>query len=191
VTSSDRILTAFWSRLLAPPLQPYLGQPGGHPQSGGHALPPFGLPPFRSPLLQPTTSTPPTVRDYFAILTRPFTCLLGRLRITRRWAGIQLYWCPLQPDGSIWWQWRGTIVILLLSVAVVSVLVSLVMNYIVIKLVLLDNMWGELYCGKLVLLVMNYIMHLNEYLYILPILEPPQPGRQPKQIVVTKIKPLY
>jgi hypothetical protein len=64
----------------------------------------------------------------------------------------------------------------LLSLAVVLVLVSLVMNYIVIELSLL---------------VMNYIVHLNEYLYILPVLEAPRPGRQPKQAVVNKIKPLY
>jgi hypothetical protein len=71
------------------PLQPYPGQPGGHPPPQtsqgywsppppwgspprGHAPPPFGSPPFRSLLLRPTTSTPLTVRNYFAILTRPF-----------------------------------------------------------------------------------------------------------------------
>jgi hypothetical protein len=46
-------------------------------------------------------------------------------------------------------------------------------------------------CRKLVFLVMNYIMHLNEYLYILPVLEAPRPGKQPKQAVVKTIKPLY
>jgi hypothetical protein len=61
----------------------------------------------------------------------------------------------------------------LLSLAVVLVLVSFVMNYIVVELVLLDDMCDELYCCKLVLLVMNYNVHLNEYMYILPILEAP------------------
>jgi hypothetical protein len=63
----------------------------------------------------------------------------------------------------------------LLSLTVVAVLVSLVMNYIVIELVLLD-MCDELYCRKLVLLVINYIVHLNEYMYILTILEAPRRG---------------
>jgi hypothetical protein len=39
---------------------------------------------------------------------------------------------------------------------------------------------------NLCLLVMNYIVHLNEYMYILPVLEAPWPGRQPKQAVVIK-----
>jgi hypothetical protein len=47
-------------------------------------------------------------------------------------------------------------------------------------------MCDELYCRKLVLLVMNYIVHLNEYLYILPVLEAPEQGRQLKQTVVKK-----
>jgi hypothetical protein len=71
----------FWR----PPVQPYPGQTIGHPpsQPAGHPPPPpswgsppgeyvpspFGSPPLRSPLLQPMTSTPPTVRNYFAILT--------------------------------------------------------------------------------------------------------------------------
>jgi hypothetical protein len=98
----------FW----CPPVQPYPGQPRDHPPPqtgqgywppppwgsppGGHAPPPFGSPPLRSLLLQPTTSTPPTVRNYFVILTHvhftfltcTFTCLSGRLRITRWRAGI-------------------------------------------------------------------------------------------------------
>jgi hypothetical protein len=79
---------AFW----VPPVQPYPGQPGGHPPPqigqgywpplplgslpGGQPLPPFGSPPLRSLLLRPMTSTPPMVRNYFAILTRPF-CILN------------------------------------------------------------------------------------------------------------------
>jgi hypothetical protein len=63
----------------------------------------------------------------------------------------------------------------LLSLTIVAVLVSLVMNYIVIELVLLD-MCDELYCRKLVLLVINYIVHLNGYMYILTILEAPRRG---------------
>jgi hypothetical protein len=95
---------------------------------GGQAPPPFGSPPWRTPL-RPTTSTPPTVRqayvkigfvyllDYFAFLTHSFTCLSRRLRITtRRRAEIQLHWCPLEPDGRIWqqrwWQWCDVIVLL-------------------------------------------------------------------------------
>jgi hypothetical protein len=73
----------FWR----PPMQPYSGQPRGHPPPqmgqgywsppwgsplGGHAPPPFGSPPSRSPLLRPTTSIPSTVRNYFVILTHPF-----------------------------------------------------------------------------------------------------------------------
>jgi hypothetical protein len=65
----------------------------------------------------------------------------------------------------------------LLSLAVVSVLVSLVMNYIVIELILLD-MCDELYCHKLVFLVMNYIVHSNEYLFWR---HPGQGGSQKRQ----------
>jgi hypothetical protein len=90
----------FWR----PPPQLYLGQPSGtrHPKMGygywasltpwgsphrGQASAPFRSPPLRTPPLRPTTSTPPTVRqayikfmfvcllDFFAFLTRSFTCL--------------------------------------------------------------------------------------------------------------------
>jgi hypothetical protein len=65
----------------------------------------------------------------------------------------------------------------LLSLVVVSVLVSLVMNYIVIELILLD-MCDELYCHKLVFLVMNYIVHWNEYQFWR---HPGQGGSQKRQ----------
>jgi hypothetical protein len=65
----------------------------------------------------------------------------------------------------------------LLSLAIVSILISFVMNYIVVKLVLL-------------LLVVNYFVDLMMcvilvlyaifVLYSLPVLEAPRPGRQPK-----------
>jgi hypothetical protein len=71
----------------------------------------------------------------------------------------------------------------LLSLAVVSISVSLVMNYIVVELVLL-------------LLVVNYIVDLmmcvilvlcmTFVLYSLPILKALRPGRQLKQTVVNK-----
>jgi hypothetical protein len=38
---------------------------------------------------------------------------------------------------------------------------------------------------------MNYIVHLSEYMYILPILETPRLGSQLKQAVVKKFKQLY
>jgi hypothetical protein len=41
---------------------------------------------------------------------------------------------PLQPDGRIQRQQRGAVVVVLLSLVVVSVLASLVVNYIVLKL---------------------------------------------------------
>jgi hypothetical protein len=73
-----------------PPLKLYPGQPGGHrpPQMGqgywqllppplgsalgGHVPLPFGSPLFRSQMPRPMTSTPPIVRNYFAILTHLF-----------------------------------------------------------------------------------------------------------------------
>jgi hypothetical protein len=55
-----------------------------------------------------------------------------------------IFRCPLQPDGRIQRQQRSRS---LLSLAVVLVLVSLVMNYIVVELILF-------------LLVVNYIMDL-------------------------------
>jgi hypothetical protein len=85
--------TGFWSPsgpdLWHLPIQPYPGQPRGHPPTqmsqgywplsppwgsppGEHVPQPFSSPPFRSPLLRPTTSMPPMVRNYFTILTRPF-----------------------------------------------------------------------------------------------------------------------
>jgi hypothetical protein len=92
------------------------------------------------------TSTPPTVRqtyvkvgfvcllDYFAFLTHPFTCLLGRLRITTRLQeAIRLRRRPLEPDGRIRRQQHSVVVLVLLSLAVVSVLLSLVVNYIVLS----------------------------------------------------------
>jgi hypothetical protein len=71
------------------PLQPYAGQPGGHPPPqmgqdywqlpppwgsppGGHAPPPFVSPLLMSPLLRPMTSMSLTVRNYFTIVTHPF-----------------------------------------------------------------------------------------------------------------------
>jgi hypothetical protein len=73
----------------------------------------------------------------------------------------------------------------LLSLAIVLILISLVMNDIVVELVLL-------------LLVVNYIVDLIMcvilvmcvifVLYSLPILEAPRLGRQPKHAVVKKIK---
>jgi hypothetical protein len=150
--------TRFWSLLgpafSCPPPHPYLGQPGGipHPQTGQGYLSsstpwgsppgwqvslPFGLPPLRTPLLRPMTSTSPTVRqayiklgfvcllDYFTFLTRSFTCLSRQLRITTRCRiGIQLHRRPLQHDGRIRGQRRD---------AVDSVLLSLVVNYIVLS----------------------------------------------------------
>jgi uncharacterized membrane protein len=71
----------------------------------------------------------------------------------------------------------------LLSLAIVSVSISLVMNYIVVELVLL-------------LLVINYIVNFMMcvilvlcvifVMYNLPVLEAPRPGRQPKHAVVKK-----
>jgi hypothetical protein len=65
----------------------------------------------------------------------------------------------------------------LLSLAIVSILISFVMNYIVVKLVLL-------------LLVVNYfvdlmmcvilVLYVIFVLYSFPVLEAPRPGRQPK-----------
>jgi hypothetical protein len=76
----------------------------------------------------------------------------------------------------------------LLSLAIVLVLISLVMNYIVVELVLL-------------LLVVNYIVDLMMcvilvlcvifVLYSLPVLEASHPRRQPKHAVVKEIKLLY
>jgi hypothetical protein len=162
-TTFDRISAAFGSRLLASPPHLYPGQPGGTAPSqtgqgywpsptpwgsrpGGQASSPSGSPPLRTPPLRPTTSTPPTVRqayveicfvcllDYFAFLTRSFTCLLGWLRIiTRQQAGIRLRRCPLQHDGMIQQQCRGAVVSILLSLAIVLGFLSLVVNYIVLS----------------------------------------------------------
>jgi hypothetical protein len=128
--------TWFWPPLgpgyWHPPLQSYQGQLGGPPlpQMGqgywptsppwgsppvGQVPPPFGSPLLRTSPLWSTTSTPPTVclLDYFTFLTRAFTCRSRQLRITtRRRARIRLCRCPLQPDGRIWWQRRGTVVVL-------------------------------------------------------------------------------
>jgi hypothetical protein len=99
---------------------------------------------LRTPPLRPTTFMSPTVRqayvnigfvyllDYFIFLTHAFTCILGRLRITtRRRAGIRLHRRPLQHDGRIWRQRRDAVVLVLL--AVVSVLLSLIVNYIILS----------------------------------------------------------
>jgi hypothetical protein len=72
--------------------------------------------------------------DNFAFLTRSFTCLLGKLRITtRRRAGIRLCRCPLEPGGRIRRQRYGAVVLVLLSLAIVLVLLLLVVNYIVLS----------------------------------------------------------
>jgi hypothetical protein len=109
---------------------------------GGQTPPPFGSPLLRTPLLWSTTSMPPTIRpayvkigfvcllDYFAFLTHAFTCLSGLLRIATRWrAGIRLCWYPLQHYWRIRQQWPNTVVLVLLSLAIVWCLLSLVVNY--------------------------------------------------------------
>jgi hypothetical protein len=130
-------------------------------------------------LLWPRTSTPPTVRNYFTILTQvhfafltcTFTCLLGWLRITRQRAGIRLCRSPLQPQPNrrIRWQRRGAIVVLH-DICVRNELVLLddicVMNCIVINLFCL--LWNILY-----LLVMKPV-------YFLPLLEAPRPREAAK-----------
>jgi hypothetical protein len=108
---------------------------------------PFGSHPLRSPLLRPMTFTRPMVRNYFAILTHvhftflkcTFTCLSGRLGITRRRAGIRLCGSPLQPqpNGRIWWK-RCRAVVVLHDICVRNELVLLddicVINCIVVNL---------------------------------------------------------
>jgi hypothetical protein len=148
--------TRFWpplgSGFWRPPPQSYPGQPfkNNPPQTGqgywpsptpwgappgGQATPPFGLPPWRTPL-RPTTFTPPTIRqayvkigsvclfDYFAFLTHSFTCLSGRLKVTiRQRARIRLHQCPLKPNGGIRRQrrrqQRGVIVLVLFVFGIV------------------------------------------------------------------------
>jgi hypothetical protein len=141
-------------------------------------------------LLWPRTSTPPTVRNYFTILTQvhfafltcTFTCLLGWLRITRQRAGIRLCRSPLQPQPNrrIRWQQRGAIVVLH-DICVRNELVLLddicVMNCIVVNLFCL--LWNILY-----LLVMKPV-------YFLPLLEAPRPREAAKIGSAKKTKQLY
>jgi hypothetical protein len=139
---------------------------------GRQALPPFGSPMLRTPPLRPTTFMPPTVRqayvnigfvyllDYFIFLTHAFTCILGRLRITtRRRAGIRLHRRPLQHDGRIWRQRRDAVVLVLL--AVVSVLLSLIVNYIILSCrTYFTYVCRKLHCGFAVVYDYSYIFYL-------------------------------
>jgi hypothetical protein len=158
--------TGFWPPSVLgfwlPSMQSYPGQPGGHPPPqmgqgywppppppwgsplGGHAPPPFGSPPLRSPLLRPMTSTPPTVRNYFIILRCPFcipnTSIYMSFRAAQDHKVASRDMTLSKPSST---QWEDPVATTrchscsLLSLAVVSVLVSLVMNYIVIELILL------------------------------------------------------
>jgi hypothetical protein len=149
------------------------------------APPPFGLPPLRMPPLRPTTFTPPTVRqiyvkicfvcllDYFAFLTRWFTCLSGWLRITTKWqTRLQFHWRPLQLGGRIRWQRCSAIVLVLFVFEIFLSCRAIILSC----QTCFDFDFSELYC----LVVIVYV------LYILPILEAPCLGRQPKQTVVKK-----
>jgi hypothetical protein len=68
--------------------------------------------------------------EYFIFLTRAFRCLSGRLKITTsQRIGMRFRRHPLQHDGRIRRQRCGFVVLVLLSLAVVSVLLSLSVNY--------------------------------------------------------------
>jgi hypothetical protein len=83
----------------------------------------------------------PTVRNYSTIVTCQFRIPNTSIYLSFRAAqdhkaAIRLCRHPLQPDGMIWWQQRGAVVVFAFSLAIVFVLVSLVMNYIVVELLL-------------------------------------------------------
>jgi hypothetical protein len=71
----------------------------------------------------------------------------------------------------------------LLSLVVVSVLISLAMNYIVVELVLLLLVVN---CIVDLMMCVILVLHVIFVLYSLPVLEAPCPGRQAKQAVVKK-----
>jgi hypothetical protein len=154
-TAFGKILADLGSRLLAsarvtvsriawrPPSPP----PPWRSPPGGHVPLPFGSPSLRSPLLQTMTSTPPTVRNYFAILTHvhltfltcTFTCLSGRLKTTRQWIEIRLCQSPLQPQPNRRIrQERRAAVVVLQDICVRNELILLddicVMNCIIVNL---------------------------------------------------------
>jgi hypothetical protein len=139
----------------------------------GQASRPFGSPSFRTPLLRPTTSTPPTVRqayikigfrgllDYFAFLTCSFTCVSERPRITtKRRAGIRLRQHSLEHGGRIRQQWQDVIV-----------LVSFVF-----KIVLTC----QTYCFTFVCRDLYCLTVVYDMLYILPVLKATRLERQSK-----------
>jgi hypothetical protein len=68
----------------------------------------------------------------------------------------------------------------LLSLVVVSVFVSLVMNYIVVKLVFACRKLYSEFDDMCVILILCHIVVMCEMLYNLPILEAPHSGRQAK-----------
>jgi hypothetical protein len=135
---------------------------------------PFGSPLLRTPPVRPTTSTPPTVGqtnvkidfiyllDYFAFLAHPFICLSGGLRDTiRRQLGIQLHRCPLQPDSRIQQEQCGAVVLVLVSFIIVSILLSLVVDYIVLTYrTCFAFACRKLYCGFTAVYDYSYIFYL-------------------------------
>jgi hypothetical protein len=123
---------------------------------------PFGSPPLRAMPLRPRTSMPPIVRhcfvcllDYFTFLTCPFCIPNTSIYISFRAAqdhdkaagrdttsSMTSSTLCEDPVATTWCHSRS-----LLSLAIVLVFISLVVNYIVVELVLL-------------LLVVNYIVDL-------------------------------
>jgi hypothetical protein len=109
-------------------------------------LPPFGSTPLRSPLLRPMTSTPHTIRNYFTILTRSFcipsTSLYMSFRVAQDYNKVasrdktSSTVSSTRPDDPTAMMRHHNRSLLLL--AVVSVLVSRVINYIVVDLVFLS-----------------------------------------------------
>jgi hypothetical protein len=144
-----------------------LPTPWGDPP-GGQAPPPFGSPLWRTLLLWPMTSIPPTVRqayvkigfvcllDYFTFLTRSFISLSGRLGITtKRQTRIRLRQQPLQPSERIRRQRCGIVV-----------LVSFVFEIVLSCQTSFAFACCELYC----------LAAMYDMLYILPVLEAPRMG---------------
>jgi hypothetical protein len=144
----------------------------------------FGSPPFRSLLLRPTTSTPPIVRNYFAILTHtihiPNTSIYMFFRVAQdhKAAGRDTTLSTPSstrredPAATMWRRSHS-----LLSLAIVSVLVSRVMNYIVVELVLLvvnyivDLMICVWCCYCVKYCCCDIAHYIDEMLYSLPVLE--------------------